>query len=483
MTYELATITNQAQQQYVTRYAAAYRRAWLSQPGVWLQREPEIEEKMLRDADIAHAVGFRCHLVAGRQWTLLPKKKGSSRADLSVDVGSELLSEIRDFTEARALLSRAFFHGQRCARIHGESRLLTIGDGVRRWWWVPTRLEDVDARENRIVPHVDPKTKRVTAHWDRFNYAAMQWEALTEDQQRHLILHTYQDEQGALGFGRGLREALGLLWYTKTNVMDEAMRAIERHAGGLVHAKVEGARDATTNLPNEEVQRNWRDVLEDARARHTLVSDRADEIEIITGGAEGWQMFTSTLDMLSSKIVTLVLSANLPTTASKGGSYALAQEQGDSTEALVQFDREKLEETLTRSLVRLVWWRNHPNLVELGLQDEQPRFNILQDKKLDPEKRANVANLLHTMGAPIALEDLYEQVGFRKPQEGEEVLAGAVPVAPGGPGGPGGGQPDMFNHLFGFRPPAPPSPPDQQRDGPPNAREETNQPPAAAKAS
>lgn len=456
MSSELITQNGHAQQLFVSRYAAAFRRAWLFQPGVWLQREPEIEEKMLRDADIAHAIGYRCHLVAGRQWTLLPKHKGSPRADISIDIGQQLLGEIQDFTEARALLSRAFFHGQRCARIHGEPRLLDIGDGRKRWWWLPTRLEDVDARENRIVPHADPKTGRITATYERFNYARHQWEDMSQEQAAHLILHTYQNEQGALGFGRGLREALGWLWYTKVHVFEEAVRAIERHAGGMMKAKIAGLKDAATNLPNEEALRRWLQELENARARHSMAHDSEDEIEVVTGGAEGWQMFTSMLDLLSSKIVTLVLSANLPTTASAGGSYALAKEQGDSTEALVQFDREKLEETLTRTLMRLVWWKNHPNLLEMGLTEHQPRFNIQQDKKLDPEKRATVAKIAHDMGLPLAKEDVYEQIGYRKPQEGEEVLEGAVP-APTAPGG-GGFGPDPFN-LFGFAPKTPPAPP------------------------
>ena len=68
MTSELRT-RNQSQQLYVRALSQAWRNTQqLHDPSVWLLRDPEVEEKMLRDADIAHAVGYRRHLIAGRTW-------------------------------------------------------------------------------------------------------------------------------------------------------------------------------------------------------------------------------------------------------------------------------------------------------------------------------------------------------------------------------------------------------------------------------
>ena len=453
-------LATNAQQTYLSRLSSAWRRSWLSQPSTWLQRDPDVEEKMLRDPDIAHAIQYRCFLIAGRQWTLQPKSKGSPRGDLAVEVGTELLGGIRKFAEARALLARAFFHGQRIARIHGETRLLNIGDGRARWWWMPTRLEDVDMREFRIVPRTDSQTGKIEAHYDRWHIGKAAWEPLDQREEAKLVRHTYQDEQGSLGFGRGLREALGWLWFAKTHVFEESVRAIERHAGGMLKAKIAGLRDASTGLPNEELLRQWLDALENARARHSIAHDAEDDIEVVTGGAEGWQMFTSMLDLISNKIMTLVLSANLTTAATEGGSYALSKVQENSTESVAQFDRESLEETLTDSVVRCTWSENYANLIELGLVEDQPRFNITQEKRLDPKERAEVATSAHNMGLDLAKEDVYEQLGFRKPQEGEDILKGGVAA----PGFGGGGGP--LDDLFGLRPkpPAPPAPPGNDDD-------------------
>jgi hypothetical protein len=222
----------------------------------------------------------------------------------------------------------------------------------------------------------------------------------------HTIRHVYQDDEGTLGHGRGLREALGWWWYAKTQVFQESLQAVERFAQGILTAKVDGARDAETGLPNTELINQWRDVLEDLRSRHVL----------------------------RSTIYTLIMGANLTTSANSGGSYALAQIQENSTEALVQYDRETLEDTLTDDLLGCIWWKNHANLQELGISNEKPRFSITQEKREDPQERAAVAQVLAGMGVELSLEDVLEQTGFRKPEPGEEVVRSA---------------PDPASSLFG----------------------------------
>lgn len=432
---------NSSQQLYNQALTSVYRNGvQVYDISTWLARDPDAEDKMLRDADISYAISYRQALVAGRQWTLQPKLKGSPRADLAVDVGTQLLGDIKQFTAARQLLSRAFFHGQRCARIHGHTRRMTIGDGRERTWWLPNRLEDLDKRSYRIVPRNDGE--KIEAHWQHWNVAKGAWEPDSPLENLHVIRHTYQDEQGTLGYGRALREALGWVWYTKVNVFQESQQAVERFAQGLVHVKVDGARDAETGKPNSQLIEDWLRKIQNMMARHVLVTDSNDTVEIISGSSAGWELMKDMRGELRSAIVTLVLCANLTTSADKGGSYALGEIQENSTEALVQFDREAMEETLTDHLMECIWWHNAANLRELGIHAEKPRFNIKQEKRTEPKDRADVANILHGMGVALAKEDLYEQTGFRMPQDGEEVVAGAVAPAPMAPG---------LDPLGGFR--------------------------------
>ena len=431
MTSELR-VRNQSQSLYTRAISQAWQNGvQLYDPSVWLLRDPETEEKMLRDADIAHAVGYRRHLIAGRNWKLQPKVE-TPRSPLCVAVGSALVEEIKHFTEARFQLARAFFSGSRFGRIHGRSRTLTIGDGKPRTWWVPERIEDLDKRMFRIVPENDGE--HIQAYWERWNVAKQDWEPESVRDAVRTIRHVYQDDQASLGHGRGLREALGWWWYAKTQVFQESLQAVERFAQGILTAKVDGARDAETGLPNTELINQWRDVLEDLRSRHVLVYDSSDTVESVSVSGEGWQLMNTIRDELRSTIYTLIMGANLTTSANSGGSYALAQIQENSTEALVQYDRETLEDTLTDDLLGCIWWKNHANLQELGISNEKPRFSITQEKREDPQERAAVAQVLAGMGVELSLEDVLEQTGFRKPEPGEEVVRSA---------------PDPASSLFG----------------------------------
>lgn len=417
-------LRNYAQQLYIRALSAAWRnRVQLYEPSVWLLKEPEIEEKMLRDADIAHVVTFRRHLIAGKNWTLVSKNENSPRSDLAVSIGTYLISQIKNFTSARLLLARAFFSGARFGKIYGKTKVLTIGDGKPRMWWVPTKIEDLDKRVFRIVPKVS-EDGEITVVWEQWDVFNEEFKPLSLEEQATIIKHIYEDDQASLGYGRGLREALGWWWYAKEHVFAESLQAVERFAQGILTAKVDGVRDASTGLPNQELINQWSEVLEDLRSRHVLVYDQSDSVEMVSMDNTGWQLLSDIRKELRTTIFTLVLGANLTTAADAGGSYALAEIQENSTEALIQYDRKLLEETLTDDLIGCIWIKNHANMVDLGIVDEKPKFSITQEKRQDPRERATVAEILTRMGVDLSLSDVLEQTGFKKPKEGEDVISG-----------------------------------------------------------
>ena len=429
-------LRNQSQQLYTRALSTAWRNnIQIYDPSVWLNRDPDVEEKMLRDADIAHAIGYRRHMIAGKQWQLRPKSDSSPNRDMATHIGTELVSYIQHFTTARLNLSRAFFSGARFAKIHGENKVATFGDGKKRTWWCPSRLEDLDKRRYRIVPRHDGQN--VSAHWELWDVAKATWVPETLMDAVSTVRHVYQDDEATLGHGRALREALGWWWYAKTHVFQESLQAVERFAQGILHAKIDGARDAATGKPNDELIADWQAVLEDMRSRHVLVSDAADDVEMVRMDAQGWQLMHEIREELRSTIFTLVLGANLTTSAKEGGSYALAEIQENSTESLIQFDRETLEDTLTNDLMKCIWFKNHANMVELGIHDQMPRFTITQEKRNDPREVSQVAQMLSSIGVPLSLDDIYDRTGMKKPEEGEDVLE-PTPRSPGGMGGMGG---------------------------------------------
>lgn len=432
MSEALRLRNSQSQQLYTRALSSAYRNGiQLHDPSLWQFRDPDVEEKMLRDADIQHAVMYRRHLIAGKDWAVIPRNEAHARAPMAVEVGTALLKEIEGFTQARLNLARAFFSGSRFARIHGEIRTLTIGDGKKRDWWVPTRLEDFDKRMYRIVPNNDDG--HLSAHWERWDVGLNSFVPELQEDAAHTIKHIYQDDQASMGHGTALREALGWWWYAKEHVFQESLASVERFAQGVLTAKIDGARDATTGLPNNELIQDWVNMLEDIRARHVLVFDKADEVELLNGSAEGWQTLETMRNELRNTIYTLVMGANLTTSANEGGSYALAQVQENSTEALIQFDRETLQETLTKHLLGCIWYRNSANLDELGVEDEMPLFSIAQEKRHEPKERIEVASALSAMGVDLSLTEVLDQAGFSRPESGETIIPGgsAAPTFPG----------------------------------------------------
>lgn len=432
---------NQAQSVYTRGLTTAWRsNIQLYDPSIWQQRDPELEEKMLRDADIAHAVGYRRHMIAGKDWQLQVKHESDPSSPMAIHVGTDLLSNIQHFTTARLNLSRAFFSGSRFAKIEGEHKVLTLGDGKPRTWWVPTMLKDEDKMRYRIVPKFTDGL--ITKHWEKWDIALGKWVAQTHEDTLSTIRHVYQDDEATLGHGRALREALGWWWYAKTQVFAESLQAVERFAQGVIHAKIDGLRDAASGKPNEQLIQDMMDVLEDMRARHILVTDKEDTVEMIKMDGQGWQLLGEIRAELRSTIFTLVLGANLTTSANEGGSYALAEIQENSTEALIQFDRETLEDTLSNDLMMCLWFKNHANMVELGIANNKPNFSIIQEKRNDPKEVAEVAAMLSGIGVPLSLQDIYDRTGMKKPEEGEDVLEPTIPPDPlvglGLPPGQGG---------------------------------------------
>lgn len=436
---------NYAQELYLTSLTGAYRRSKIRYPSLWSGRDPEVAEKMLRDATIGQAVRHRCLLVAGRDWDLTPMNPKDPMSDLSVAVGRALLKCIKKFTDSRRTLARAFFHGSRYAVIHLHKKILDIGDGKRREWMVPVRLEDQNRFRYRKVID-DPHAEKVTAHWEKWEILGKdggQWKDVKAREARLIIGHVFDDTEEGLGYGRGLQEALGWPWYALTHTNQETLGAIERFARGWIVARVDKAAHAESGLPNTEVVKEWTKKLEQMQGKHVMVLSKDDTIEVLKGSSEGYQMLDNFVQRLENMVDRLVLAAKLPTGGGGDnvGSLARAGVEETSTQAVVGGDRDGLEETLTDDLIGCVWWRNWANLVELGIEEEKPRFSISEDKIEDPEKVAQNAAVLHGMGMPLAMEDVYDRTGFRQPEQGEDILEGATAPAPA---------PDFGGGGFGF---------------------------------
>ncbi|HBY62778.1 MAG TPA: hypothetical protein DEH78_23385, partial [Solibacterales bacterium] len=363
---------------------------------------------------------------------------------ISAQVMEELLAFVDNFDSARFNLADAIFRGSTYGYIEGERRVLSLYDGIPRFWWVPTAIRDLTKFRIRQVPKLEGegKNRSVRVDLELWSVAREDWEPLREENRRAIIQHLYNDTEERLGYGHGLVDQMYHYWRAKEIVLTENLAAVERFAQGLLIAKIDSARLTETGNPNTAQVENFIAALEKHKARHILAVDKDDEVEMISPSGEGHQLFESMRNYLDNALRTLIIGANLTSSANEGGSYALADVQADSTQHLINYDRRILGQSLTRSLVKLVWDLNAENFRQLGLGDAlPPRFTIVDEKIPDSKKEAEITQILLAAGVKQKADEVYELCGRTQPGPGDEVIEPTPAPSPFGPPGTDFGAP------------------------------------------
>lgn len=475
MTVPLFYARNPNQFLYTYALSSAYRAGYrVYDPDYALSREPDIWEKVRRDPIIAHALEIRFHQIAGREWTCEPAsdRKEDKRA---AGIMEELLKNVDNFLAARYALSHAVATARSYSFIAGERKPVSVDDGPTLNWWRPRKLQAVDRRRIFYEPLWTDRSKSAGVPDSKYSPAArmaranghelhLKWKLWSVERGRfedllhpeYFVKLLYADEEGRLGYGRGLLEAIYYYYYVKTIVLREGVQGLERWAQGTLTAKIDGFREASADRPNATIQQEWLSVLEKMRSRHVAVYDAKDQIEVINNTGSGHQMVTEFLNYLDNAITRLILGSVLPSGGDGGsGSFARAQVETNTMEALIQFDRMLLDEALTRDLIGMVWRMNSPQLASVGLgKANMPRFRTVQEERANPERNAQVATLLINAGIPVRVDEIYRKTGWTRPTDDDDVFTRtgtatggeAMEHAPEGEGevpsvGPGGEKP------------------------------------------
>jgi len=408
----------------------------LYDPDYALARDPDIWNKVRRDSVCAQCIDTRLHMIAGKAWNLEPAS--DSEEDKKVaEICEDILRRIKNFSEARYLLAMALFRSRSYAFIEGKPETRTWGDGNPRTWWVPYRLRDVDRRRVRFrsVQSYDEDGKEnirvVTELW---SVLREQYEEMKDT--RQFVQMTYRDEEERLSYGRGLLDSMYFYVWARGVIWREGLTGLERWSQGVLVGKVDSMREGSTGKTNEVIRNELFDALKEMRSRHILVTGKETELQVINGGMEGHSIVMDFLKYLDEKLISLILGSSLPFGGGDGGgSYARAEIEQGTTHAMVQFDRDKLDEAITDNLVTLVWSSNFRNFVNLGLEGAGvPRFRSQAEKREDPTQAAGVISQLASIGLPLKLEEVYRKTGFTMPSEDDEIFE-ASQQSMGEPGG------------------------------------------------
>ena len=182
-------------------------------------------------------------------------------------------------------------------------------------------------------------------------------------------------------------------------------------------------------------------------ARGVLAIDKRHDVDIIKGFGEGAEIILKGLDYCDRAQRGIILAVQLPTGGSEGGSQALGKVQENSTEALVQYDREMLGDAVSDNLINLMWRLNRVPILGVGKAAgvdmtfaQAPRAVIVHEKYVDPEREMRINQLALASGADIKTEEFYRSIGRTPPGPDDEKIKGQVrDLNLGAPGSDGGG--------------------------------------------
>lgn len=427
----------QVRNQYITDILTRlrYLSLWVDDPDQAMTLDPWVYEKIEREVTIEAARNFRRHKVAGSGKSIhIEADPADPRSGALVGPFQALLARLERFDTARSNLADAFFKGLTVGLLEGDwYEAVLPGDSMPRMWWFPLSLRDVDKR--RVRQEYAPGTHQ--ERWTIFDFERNEWQVIRPETAWHYVWHRYDTTERSLNYGVGIAQRLVYYWTVKTVLWETSVRGAERWGFGWVVAKLSGLLGgaSTTNIETYGAKVNALITqLEKQREKHVFVHDKeAVELEVLEPTGTGHEMLERLMRYCDEQIRIMILGAVLPTGGgSDVGSNARAETEADSTEALLEYDRSILAETLTRGLLGAIRRCNAANLAAMGYGPDvaMPRFAIRHDRAPNFKERAEVVQILRASGVPLRASEVYEQTGFTAPDPSNpaDTLAPPAPV-------------------------------------------------------
>lgn len=413
-------------------YGFAQVSAWnnyrLFSPSYPETNEPDIWEVMLRDPVIMAGRNQRNSSIVSGEWTCQPG--GDDPKDKIVaGVMRSLLSRIDNFTMARRELADGSILGRSYQYVEGERQWMRAGKTlVRLPWWVPTKLRDVDRRRIHFRPQIvrDEKMrpKGLTVTMMIFSITSSRWLPITNPE--WFVKLVYNDEECRNGYGRGLMEAIYFYHYVKGVVLEEGLEGLKRWARGLPVVGVDGLRSAGVAEPNDVVVDKWLEWIRKMQAETGLVFDKSDTFDVKWPSGEGHRQVFDFLEYCDSCITRLLTGSVRPSGGAvrATGHGGQAETEAETSETIFDYEREVVDEAITRDLIGLVWRQNATNLALLGLSDAaKPKFETTQKPNESFAVNADIlVKARRELKLPVLEEEAYQKLGLTRPAEGDQVL-------------------------------------------------------------
>ena len=425
--------------------SARKKRHVVPDPDIATLSDDLIYQRARRDPVVDHAMTYRRHLITGREWWVEPGGPTEQDEQKAMAYENILRNHLERFASARFNLSVAFVRAQSFGFPVGERRMIDpLGDGRQVDMWVPTRIQDVDKfrLRQRTLRDNEGRTKNV---WEFMSFERERWEVLQHPE--WFISHVYEDVEYQLGYGRGLLETLYYFLYFKTETIDSVLKAIDKYASGWITAEIEDDRLSSEMLDNPKFFQKWLEIIDMMRGDYALVAPKGVKLGVTESNMTGMNAAMDTVIYYDNSMVRSILGATAPTGGGAPGSFARSRVEADSTEAIIQFDQQLLDETLTRDLFGLIGRLNVLQFNALGLGDAaQPHFRTRRESTVDPQTGIQILEGSLRSGLTVPLQEAHRLAGVRQPTELEKSRGDVVKPED---------MPSSNPAPFGFMAPAP----------------------------
>lgn len=149
----------------------------------------------------------------------------------------------------------------------------------------------------------------------------------------------------------------------------------------------------------------------------TAMFDKGIELEVVSPGEHSGELMKMTVEDVDKQISKLVLG-NTGTTEGGETNRANAVIQKDEQEIILTRDAESISARIQQQIIAPMVAQNFG----VDALVNAPQFRIVTDPPRDREKDLGAAKTMIDLGAPLALDELYEVSGFRKPEKNEAVV-------------------------------------------------------------
>ncbi len=431
-------VANPNVDRYVQDQRGAYAGLRIWDPDFALSRDPWIYESMLRDPVIRQCLGDRLRAVAGGEWSIVAARNPTEEDEEAARVIDQAVGELENtgFQMARVNLARFVWEGARHALVYGTRWAKPYGDGQVREWWYPTKLRDMSKRRVRVWREGGKIVRKIAPILDEkgvdFDFIGDPW---PEDR---IITAIYDDEEGRLGFGRGLGDSCYWFFFLKWKLIEEGIDAARKWAQGLIVAKTDAAALGDTTQTSTDSRDALIDAVKNSLPGGVVAMGLTDELDHFDNTGKGALAMMQWLRMADDGLRGVLTGSKLPTGggSDQAGSLARAQGESDTSEGVYQLDSAILDESITAGLIVPIWKRNRENLVALGLGDARmPSFVSENEKHEDAEQNSRLITAALEAGMKLKKDEAYAKIGLTPPTPEDEEAGNVIEKAAELPGG------------------------------------------------